>query len=89
MNCTDTDVQTVFIEMERNKSVLFIKHSNVTTNAVEKKTWDCIGSEINTANNEQKRKALSFLEMMRTEPFTCFVIILHPLSLCRSPFVLL
>ncbi|CAC5422327.1 unnamed protein product [Mytilus coruscus] len=50
-NFTESELQILLDAVEKNKSVLFSKLSNVITNSDKKKIWEKICSTINTTNH--------------------------------------
>jgi len=52
----ETKLHTLLDEVEKQKPLLFIKHTNVATNAAKKRTWENICTKINTCNKEYVRK---------------------------------
>ena len=41
-NFTEMELQTLLDEVEKQKSLLFSKHTNVATNATKKRAWENI-----------------------------------------------
>jgi hypothetical protein len=49
-------------EVERHKSILFSKLSNVITNSAKKKVWDTICTKINAANQTDYRRRVKEMD---------------------------
>jgi len=54
-NFTEMELQTLLNEVEKQKSLLFSKHTNVATNAVKNRAWENIYTKINSCNKEYVR----------------------------------
>ena len=54
-NFTDAELQILLDEVERNKSILFSKLSNVATFSSKIKVWGNICRKVNAANTDHKR----------------------------------
>ncbi|XP_071131749.1 myb/SANT-like DNA-binding domain-containing protein 4 [Mytilus edulis] len=54
-NFTDAELQTLLDEIEKDKTLLFSKLSNVATNGAKKRAWDTICSKVNATNTDHKR----------------------------------
>ena len=57
-NFTESELQTLLDEVERHKSILFSKLSNVITNSAKKKVWDTICTKINAAKQTDHRRTV-------------------------------
>ena len=61
-NFTESELQTLLDEVERHKSILFSKLSNVITNSAKKKVWDTICTKINAANQTDYRRSVKEMD---------------------------
>ena len=52
---TDAELQILLDDIERNKSILFSKLSNVATFSSKTKVWEKICRKVNAANTDHKR----------------------------------
>ena len=66
-NFTDAELQILLDEVERNKSILFSKLSNVATFSSKTKVWENICRKVNAANTDHKRS----VEELRKKWSTC------------------
>ena len=57
-NFTESELQTLLDEVERHKSILFSKLSNVITNSAKKKVWDTTCTKINVAKQTDHRRTV-------------------------------
>ena len=49
-NFSETELQVLLVEVEKNKSVIFSKLSNLESNNSKKRVWDVICEKINACN---------------------------------------
>jgi GTPase involved in cell partitioning and DNA repair len=61
-NFTESELQTLLDEVERHKSILFSKLSNVIINSEKKKVWDTICTKINAANQTDYRRSVKEMD---------------------------
>ncbi|CAG2192568.1 unnamed protein product [Mytilus edulis] len=54
-NFTDAELQTLLDEIEKDKTLLFSKLSNVATNGAKKRAWESVCSKVNATNTDHKR----------------------------------
>jgi hypothetical protein len=66
-NFTDAELQILLDEVERNKSILFLKLSNVATFSSKTKVWENICRKVNAANTDHKRS----VDELRKKWSTC------------------
>ncbi|XP_071147415.1 myb/SANT-like DNA-binding domain-containing protein 4 [Mytilus edulis] len=57
-NFTESELQVLLDAVEKNKSVIFSKLSNVITNSAKKKIWEKICSTINATNHTDYKRTV-------------------------------
>jgi hypothetical protein len=61
LNFSEAELEILIDGVERNRSLLFNKLSNTTTNATKSKIWETICSKVNSANSKGYKRTVEEL----------------------------